>query len=58
MQCIVGTCLKPCLGYMFLISDTCQSDTLYLRDQGCEDPWLLFETKRGSASEKVWATLV
>jgi len=22
-------------------------DTLYLREQGCEDPWLLFEAKGG-----------
>jgi len=28
-------------------------DTLYLREQGCEDPWLFFE-----ASKKVWETML
>ena len=31
-----------------------QPDTLYVREQGYEDPWLLFEAKRGSASKKFW----
>jgi hypothetical protein len=25
---------------------------LYLREQGCEDPWLFFETKRGPRANK------
>jgi hypothetical protein len=30
-------------------------DTLYLRQQGCEDPWLFFEDNRGQrAKKKVW----
>jgi len=27
--------------------DTRRLDALYLREQGCEDPWLFFETERG-----------
>ena len=36
----------------FMILDTYQTDTLYLREQVCEDPWLFFEVKRGSRGEK------
>jgi len=32
--------------YKFLIFDTYLPDILYLREQGCEVPWLFFETKR------------
>ena len=31
-------------------------DTLYLRQQECEGPWLFFEAKMGSASKKAWET--
>ena len=40
--------LTSVLTYTFLISVTYHPDTLYLREQGCEDPWLLFEARRGS----------
>jgi len=29
----------------------------YLRDQGCEDPWLFFRSQKGSASKNFWTTL-
>jgi hypothetical protein len=32
---------------VLLILDTHHLDTQYLRQQGCEDPWLFFEAKRG-----------
>jgi len=32
--------------------DTYHPDTLYLRQQGCEDPWLFFEDKRGPRAKK------
>jgi hypothetical protein len=38
--------------YKFLILDTCHPDTLYLREQGREDPRLFFETKRGPRAKK------
>jgi hypothetical protein len=37
--------------------DTYHPDTLYLREQGCVDPWLFLEAKRGTASKKLWETL-
>jgi len=36
---------------MFVISDTCHPDTLYLREPGCEDP-SFFEAKRGPRAKK------
>jgi hypothetical protein len=39
--------LKSFLRNTFLILDTCHPDTLYLREQGCENPWLFFETRSG-----------
>ena len=46
--------LKSVLRYTFLILDTYHPDTiyLYLREQGCEDPWLYFEAKRGARAKK------
>jgi hypothetical protein len=44
--------LKSVLRYKFLIFDTYHTDTLYLREQGCEDPWLLYEVKRGLQANK------
>ena len=38
--------LKSVVRYKLLISDTYHPDTLYLRQQGCEDPWLYFEAKK------------
>jgi hypothetical protein len=49
----VRSYLKLVLSYRFLILDTYHPGILYLREQGCEDPWLFFEAKRGSASNKV-----
>ena len=45
MVCTCGY-LKLVLRYIFLILDTYHRGTLYLREQGCEDPWLFFEGKR------------
>jgi len=39
--------------YKFVILDTYHQDTLYLREQGCEDPWLFFEVKRGPRAKKL-----
>jgi len=38
---------KSVLRYKFWILNTDRPDSLYLSEQGCEDPWLFFETKRG-----------
>ena len=46
--------LTSVLRYKFLILDTCHPDALYLREQGCEDPWLFFEAKRGPRANKFW----
>jgi hypothetical protein len=39
--------LKSLLRYKFSILDS-----LYLREQGCEDPWLFFEAKRAPRAKK------
>jgi hypothetical protein len=31
----------------FVIFDTTHPDTQYLREQGCDDPWVLFEARLG-----------
>ena len=46
MVCI-RNCLNSFLTYKFLIFDTYHLDTPYLHEQGCEDPWLFFEARRG-----------
>lgn len=33
--------------YTFLVLDTYHLDTVYLPKQGCEEPWLSSEAKRG-----------
>jgi len=38
---------KSVLRYKLLILNTYHPDTLNLHEQGCENPWLFFETKRG-----------
>ena len=38
-ECI-GNYLISVLRYKFLVLNTCHPDALYLREQGCEDPWL------------------
>jgi hypothetical protein len=40
-----------------LIVATYHPDTLYLRDHGCEDPWLFFEAIGGLRANEVWETL-
>jgi len=42
---------KSVLRYTFLILDTYRPDALYLSEQGCEDPWLFFEAKRGPGTK-------
>jgi hypothetical protein len=49
--------LNLVLRYKFYILITYHTDSLYLREQGCEDPWLFYEAKRGSASKKSLGTL-
>jgi hypothetical protein len=39
--------LKSVLRHKFLILDTHHPDTIYLREQGCEDPLLFFRAKKG-----------
>jgi hypothetical protein len=41
----ISSLLTLVLKYKFLILDTYHTDSLYLRQQGCEDPWLFFEAK-------------
>jgi hypothetical protein len=38
--------VKSVLRYKFVIFDAHYRDTLYLRERGCDDPWLLFEAKK------------
>jgi len=42
--------LKSLIRYKLLILNICLPNTLYVREQGCEDPGLFFE-------ETVWKTL-
>ena len=53
----IGGFLKSVLRYKSLILNTYHPDILCLRQQGCEDPWLFLEAKRGSASKIGWKTL-
>ena len=46
--------LKSILRYKFLILDTYLLDALYLCEQGCEDPRLFFETKKGLRKKPLW----
>jgi len=41
-------------GYMFLNLDTHHPRTLYLHEQGREDPYLFFEAKRGPQAKTFW----
>jgi hypothetical protein len=45
--------LKSVLRYKFLILATYYPDTVYLREQWCEDPWLFFEAKRGPRAKSL-----
>jgi hypothetical protein len=51
-----GSYLDLLLRYEFLIFDTYHPDSLYLREQGCDDSWVLFETKRGPRARGVGNT--
>jgi len=44
--------LKAILKYKFKIFDDSLPNTLYLREQGCEDPLLFFEDKRRLRAKK------
>jgi hypothetical protein len=57
LQLYISIYLKSLLRYTFLILDTGHPDTLYVRQQGCEVPWLFFEAKMGPANKKVCETL-
>jgi len=48
----ISSCAKSVLKYKYLILDTYHPDTLYLRKQGLEDPWLFFEAKRGPRTKQ------
>ena len=39
--------LKSFPRYKFLFWNTYHPNTLYLREEGCEDRWLFFEAQRG-----------
>jgi len=45
--------LKSVLSYKFLILVTCYPYSIYLCEQGCEDPWLFFKVKRGLQAQKM-----
>lgn len=49
--------LNSVLRYEFLIVYTYCLDTLYLHEQGYEDPWLFFKARRGLQAKNVWKTL-
>jgi hypothetical protein len=44
--------------YKFLILVTYHPDTIYLREQGCEDPWLLLEAKRVPRAKNLGNTAI
>jgi len=46
------------LGCKFLILENSYPGILYLREQGYEDPWLLFEARRGPRQKKFWETAI
>jgi len=59
MQCIAmyaAVCirkyLKTVLRNNFLIFDTYHPDTLFLREQICDDPWLFFGATRGPRGKR------
>jgi len=55
--CIRGY-VKSVLRYKFVILDTYHPDTLYLRQQGCEGPWLFCEAKRVPRGKRVGEALL
>jgi hypothetical protein len=44
--------LKSVLRYKFLTLATYHPDTIYIREQEFEDPWLFFKAKRGSRAKR------
>jgi len=50
--------LKSFPRYKVFILDTHHPDSIYLHEQGYEDPWLFFEAKRSPRADKVWETLL
>jgi hypothetical protein len=46
--------LKSVLRYTFIILNTYNPDTLYLREQECEDLSLFLEAKRDPQAKKFW----
>lgn len=42
----VRSYLKSVLIYKYLFLDTSDPDTIYYREQTCEEPWLFFEATR------------
>jgi len=48
--------LKSFLRYTVLIFDTYHPDIIYVREQGLEDPWLLFEAKNGPRGKSLGNT--
>jgi len=50
---------KTVQGYIrkYVILCIYQLDTLYLREQGCEDPLLFFQARRVPRGTKFWKTL-
>ena len=46
--------MKSVLRYEFLIFETYHWDTLYLRQEGCDDPWLPFEAKIRRQAKEIW----
>jgi len=54
----INISLESVLMPKFLVLDTYHPDTLYLPEQGCEDPWLFFESERGPGGNKFWETLL
>ena len=53
--------LKSVPRYRFLILGTTHPDTLYILQEGREDPWLFFEAKRGLRAKKFgkhWSKLL
>jgi hypothetical protein len=60
MHCYVATGtyseLPKISNEMRLILDAYHLGTLYLCEQECEDPWLIFGAKTGSASKNFWET--
>ena len=52
----VHSYIKSFLIYKFLILDTYHPYIPHLREQECENPLLLFETKRSPRAQKFWNT--